>query len=171
MSGVKYQEVHRANAEEMMSSGIHGRNKRSSPRWSDMSGDEWREEATDQRRRLRIIGKLYVFPGCNLPTTALRRTQCYCKGKSAVSRRKEKQNCVQEELYIHSKLIIYRIVICGSSNINDRSQLGFRDSELSIESMIRVLLPQTPSPNRCQSSYILPPKATARSSPSRSSSE
>merc|ERR1711939_765939 len=46
----------------------------------------------------------------------------------------EKQHFVQEELYIHAKLLIVddRIVICGSSNLNDRSQLGNHDSELSI---------------------------------------
>ncbi|KAA8611931.1 phospholipase D1 [Pyrenophora tritici-repentis] len=46
----------------------------------------------------------------------------------------EKQYFFQEELYIHAKLCIIddRIVLCGSSNINDRSQLGFHDSELTI---------------------------------------
>lgn len=46
----------------------------------------------------------------------------------------EKQFFFQEELYIHAKLCIVdeKYVICGSSNINDRSQLGFHDSELSI---------------------------------------
>jgi phospholipase D1/2 len=46
----------------------------------------------------------------------------------------EVDSWIQEELYIHSKLLIAddRIVICGSSNLNDRSQLGYHDSELSI---------------------------------------
>jgi phospholipase D1/2 len=46
----------------------------------------------------------------------------------------EVDNWVQEELYVHAKLLIAddKTVICGSSNLNDRSQLGFRDSELSI---------------------------------------
>ena len=41
---------------------------------------------------------------------------------------------VSEELYIHSKLLIAddRIVICGSANLNDRSQLGSHDSEIAI---------------------------------------
>ncbi|EME48297.1 hypothetical protein DOTSEDRAFT_168035 [Dothistroma septosporum NZE10] len=49
-------------------------------------------------------------------------------------RQQELENFVQEELYIHGKTLIVddRIVIVGSSNINDRSQLGFHDSELSI---------------------------------------
>ncbi|KAK3721973.1 hypothetical protein LTR37_002789 [Vermiconidia calcicola] len=56
------------------------------------------------------------------------------EGDDEESREQEKENFVQEELYIHAKLLIVddRIVICGSSNINDRSQLGFHDSELAI---------------------------------------
>ncbi|KAJ4364525.1 hypothetical protein N0V83_009120 [Neocucurbitaria cava] len=46
----------------------------------------------------------------------------------------EKEHFFQEELYVHAKICIVddKHVICGSSNINDRSQLGFHDSELSI---------------------------------------
>ncbi|CAG8441424.1 6591_t:CDS:10 [Funneliformis caledonium] len=45
-----------------------------------------------------------------------------------------RQLYVTEEVYIHSKLMIVddRFVICGSANINDRSQLGNRDSEIAI---------------------------------------
>jgi phospholipase D1/2 len=41
---------------------------------------------------------------------------------------------IQEELYVHGKLLIVddRIAICGSSNINDRSQIGYHDSEIAI---------------------------------------
>jgi phospholipase D1/2 len=41
---------------------------------------------------------------------------------------------VTEMIYIHSKLIIIddKIVIMGSANINDRSLLGNRDSELAV---------------------------------------
>lgn len=41
---------------------------------------------------------------------------------------------VTEELYIHSKLLIAddRLVICGSANLNDRSQLGTHDSEIAV---------------------------------------
>ncbi|ORZ11679.1 hypothetical protein BCR41DRAFT_356746 [Lobosporangium transversale] len=39
-----------------------------------------------------------------------------------------------EQLYVHSKLMIIddRIIIIGSANINDRSQVGYRDSEIAI---------------------------------------
>ncbi|RJE18558.1 Phospholipase [Aspergillus sclerotialis] len=41
---------------------------------------------------------------------------------------------VSEELYVHSKVMIAddRVVICGSANLNDRSQLGTHDSEIAI---------------------------------------
>lgn len=41
---------------------------------------------------------------------------------------------VTEQLYIHSKLMIVddRVAILGSTNINDRSLLGVRDSELAV---------------------------------------
>ena len=40
---------------------------------------------------------------------------------------------VQEIIYVHSKLMIVddKHVICGSANINDRSLIGDRDSELA----------------------------------------
>ncbi|KAI1005222.1 hypothetical protein K3495_g2989 [Podosphaera aphanis] len=46
----------------------------------------------------------------------------------------EMQAFVSEELYIHSKLLISddRVVICGSANLNDRSQLGYHDSEIAV---------------------------------------
>jgi phospholipase D1/2 len=41
---------------------------------------------------------------------------------------------VTEQIYVHSKLLIAddRVAILGSANINDRSQLGDRDSELTV---------------------------------------
>lgn len=41
---------------------------------------------------------------------------------------------VTELIYVHSKLMIAddRVVICGSANINDRSMIGKRDSEIAV---------------------------------------
>lgn len=41
---------------------------------------------------------------------------------------------ISEELYIHSKVLIAddKLVICGSANLNDRSQLGNHDSEIAV---------------------------------------
>lgn len=44
------------------------------------------------------------------------------------------QRPVTEQIYVHSKLLIVddRVAVLGSANINDRSQLGNRDSELAV---------------------------------------
>lgn len=41
---------------------------------------------------------------------------------------------ITELIYVHSKLMIVddKIVICGSANINDRSLIGKRDSEVAV---------------------------------------
>jgi phospholipase D1/2 len=41
---------------------------------------------------------------------------------------------VSEEAYVHSKFLIAddRVIIVGSANLNDRSQLGYRDSEMAV---------------------------------------
>lgn len=41
---------------------------------------------------------------------------------------------ITELIYVHSKLMIVddKIVICGSANINDRSLIGKRDSEIAV---------------------------------------
>ncbi|KAI8381067.1 uncharacterized protein BYT42DRAFT_604106 [Radiomyces spectabilis] len=45
-----------------------------------------------------------------------------------------RMDIVTEQVYIHSKLLIVddKTVICGSANLNDRSQLGNRDSEIAV---------------------------------------
>lgn len=47
---------------------------------------------------------------------------------------------ITELVYVHSKLMIVddKIVICGSANINDRSLIGKRDSEVAV--LIEVFL-------------------------------
>lgn len=41
---------------------------------------------------------------------------------------------ITELIYVHSKLLIVddKVVICGSANINDRSLIGKRDSEIAL---------------------------------------
>lgn len=146
-SGVKYQDVQRAQAEEIMASGVHGAKGDSSSEGgfdSDEDDVKAKEEMLDRRRRfeekreavgLRADGKDTIVSVDTVSHHAM-------KEGSKVSEEpwdpedpdSEKNNYVQEELYIHGKLLIVddRIVICGSSNINDRSQLGYHDSELSI---------------------------------------
>lgn len=68
-------------------------------------------------------------------------SECYMLGGEDIrnvpwegSAEAEMDAFVSEELYIHSKLLIAddQIVICGSANLNDRSQLGDHDSEIAI---------------------------------------
>jgi phospholipase D1/2 len=59
-------------------------------------------------------------------------------GSCAVAGSHVEQICgpmlVAEQIYVHAKLLIVddRVVICGSANINDRSLLGNRDSEIAL---------------------------------------
>jgi phospholipase D1/2 len=68
-------------------------------------------------------------------------SECYMLGGEDIrnvpwegSAQTEMDAFVSEELYIHSKLLIAddQIVICGSANLNDRSQLGDHDSEIAV---------------------------------------
>ncbi|KAI7896962.1 uncharacterized protein EV154DRAFT_490014 [Mucor mucedo] len=54
--------------------------------------------------------------------------------RDARAEREEASDYVTEELYIHAKLLIAddKVVIMGSSNLNDRSQCGDRDSEIAL---------------------------------------
>lgn len=51
-------------------------------------------------------------------------------------------NPVTEIVYVHSKLMIVddKFVIIGSANINDRSLLGNRDSELAVKIYINNII-------------------------------
>ncbi|KAI0226248.1 hypothetical protein L0F63_003777 [Massospora cicadina] len=52
---------------------------------------------------------------------------------------------VTEQVYIHSKLMVVddRVVICGSANINDRSMVGYRDSEIAVIIEDQEMVPST----------------------------
>jgi len=180
-SGVSYQELQRAQAEEIMSSGVHGADGEGG---SSSSDGEFDDEKTEQQEKKRMKQRKRKFeakrkergsdlgdarfdpndPGSTTGGTDRKHGSVDSIAKDAMLgepkpseemyagreqdrkqddvadteaedlREQEKENFVQEELYIHGKLLIVddRIAICGSSNINDRSQLGFHDSELAI---------------------------------------
>ncbi|THZ29799.1 phospholipase D/nuclease [Aureobasidium pullulans] len=139
-SGVTYQEVQRAQAEEIMSSGVHGGAESSSSDEGESEDDE-KEHYKDRKRKFEArraaagLNKDEVISADSVAKSAM-------LGEKKVSEEpwdenaaeQEKENWVQEELYVHGKTCIVddRIAICGSSNINDRSQLGYHDSELTI---------------------------------------
>jgi phospholipase D1/2 len=124
-----------------MSEGIHGskdveggRDKHMGK--SDSNEDINMEEATDAKRRFEDARE----DGQDSTTTfsvahhAMADTGNLVDEEWEGDPNDEVENWIQEELYIHAKLLIVddRIVICGSSNLNDRSQEGHHDSELSI---------------------------------------
>lgn len=142
-SGVKYQEVQRAQAEEIMSSGVHGvdDDSSSSDGQGDDSGDEARERMVDKKRKFEAkrheVG-LKEHDDDKGNETKVKSEDSIAKnamlGERKVSEEKwdgddieqEKENFVQEELYIHGKVLIVddRIALCGSSNINDRVSIS-----------------------------------------------
>jgi phospholipase D1/2 len=145
-SGVKYQDVQRAEAQEIMDSGIHGSENPEDgadihmgkkdilgPR--DDSGDESEEKKVDAKRRFEAAGENKQPESSNsVAKNAMHNTPSLVDEKWEGDLEAEVENWIQEELYIHGKLLIVddKTVICGSSNLNDRSQLGIHDSELSI---------------------------------------
>lgn len=177
-SGVTYQELQRAQAEEIMGSGVHGVKDEdsSSSEGADDSGNEEKEAAIDRKRQFEqhrtaaggdetqqhkdirsddSIAKDAMLGESKVSEEewAGRQPDNTEHGEDQNDREQETENFIQEELYIHGKvsntssptassihtnislqllLVDDRIAICGSSNINDRSQLGFHDSELSM---------------------------------------
>jgi phospholipase D1/2 len=149
-SGVKYQDVQRAEAEEIMGTTVHdvdsdGEDKDGDGKvdYSSSSDDEEVEKMVDQKRKFEAkreaaeekTGDKEQKSADTIAKNALHGepnvTDEFFPGSDDEL---EKDNFFQEELYIHGKCLIVddRIVIVGSSNINDRSQIGFHDSELSI---------------------------------------
>lgn len=145
-AGVRYQDVQRAEAEEIMGNAIHGAADDEEGRDEHMGTlDEQRSGASEQATEQAIDAKRRF-------EEARRQKEHKTESSYSVAHhamagpgklsdepwegdpKDEVENWIQEELYIHSKLLIAddRVVVCGSSNINDRSQEGHHDSELSI---------------------------------------
>ncbi|KAE9371059.1 phospholipase D/nuclease [Stipitochalara longipes BDJ] len=145
-SGVKYQQVQRAQAQEIMDSGIHGSKdqdegadkhmgKKGALDPRDDSGDESTEKKTDAKRKFEQAGENKQPESTDsVAKNAMLDTPTLVDEKWEGGLDTEVENWIQEELYIHGKVLIVddKHVICGSSNLNDRSQLGIHDSELSI---------------------------------------
>lgn len=141
-SGVKYQELQRAQAEEIMGSGIHGstsaESKDKEAQTHGISEDQ-RHEIIDRKRRFEearqeVHSDDPIHSADSIAEDAMTGGGKVSEEPWEGNAEEEQQNFVQEELYIHAKLLIVddKTVICGSSNINDRSQIGSHDSELSI---------------------------------------
>ena len=136
-SGLAYRDAQRAHAEEIMGEGSPGIAK-GGPQENAAAGrrPDGTAGGVDVRDKFEAAG-----PGPNKVTRSATLAHHAMAGQDSVcdvpwdgEDEDEVNHWIQEELYIHTKLLIAddRVVICGSSNLNDRSQLGYHDSELSI---------------------------------------
>ncbi|KAF9996445.1 hypothetical protein BGZ79_009812 [Entomortierella chlamydospora] len=80
------------------------------------------------------VSDIATHTGHTPATTTHGRRRRYRKSSAGLIVDDEVDDFFTEQLYIHSKLMIVddRIVIYGSANLNDRSQMGNRDSEIAI---------------------------------------
>lgn len=142
-TGIKYAQVQRAQAEEVMASGIHGVIGDGGERDEHMGNEKQQEQLEVEIEKALEAKKIFeaAMPKDGVKTTSSVAHYAMAEPGSLVDEPwdeedpdSEIKNWVQEELYIHSKLLIAddKVVICGSSNLNDRSQQGDHDSELSI---------------------------------------
>ncbi|KAL2002201.1 hypothetical protein VTN02DRAFT_424 [Thermoascus thermophilus] len=140
-SGVPYQTIQRAQAEQIMGEGIRPAIGKGIGRHEKNHGmkDVSRQRYIDQLRRLEAqraqAGRQdQVTSRDTISQDAMLNGGKVTEEQWEGDPEQEKENFVQGELYVHAKVCIVddRVVICGSANINDRSQLGSCDSELSI---------------------------------------
>lgn len=143
-TGISYRQVQRAEAEEIMSEGIHGSYDPADDEADEHMRGKMDKKALDESIK-NVMEARRIFeeamPKEELKTSASVAHHAMA-GSGPVSDevwfkedpQSELKNWIQEELYIHAKLLIVddRYVVCGSSNLNDRSQEGDHDSELSI---------------------------------------
>jgi len=113
-SGLKYQDVQRANAQEVLGEDIAG-------------GKDARDKTTEFEAAREDKEDRQPVSADSVAKNAMLNTPKLSTEAWAGSAESEVDLWVQEELYIHSKLLIVddKIAICGSANINDRSQLGY----------------------------------------------
>jgi phospholipase D1/2 len=164
-SGVTYQELQRAEAEEIMGSGIHGYEGENEEREGRDNADtrindDERQKIIDRKRRFEAARKNMdaedpIHSADSVAEDLMARGGTVSEEPWEGEIEDEKHNFVQEELYIHAKLLIVddRVVICGSSNLNDRSQLGNHDSELSIVMQDTRLMESTMDGKPYQAGY------------------
>ncbi|KAF3186822.1 hypothetical protein TWF225_004449 [Orbilia oligospora] len=131
-TGVKYEDVQHAQAHEVMSeegvTGGHGYGKDESVQYHMQKDREAFEK--DQKEDKPHDKETKDSIAQDALKSSRRPSEEGFQGDEEL----EKENIVTEQCYIHAKVLIAddKIAIIGSSNLNDRSQLGYHDSELSI---------------------------------------
>lgn len=126
-SGVSYDEARREH-DDIVGAGYSGEGEGTGARY-DIHNRQYDEYEAAGERRSDEDTKFDTVSGCYMqdgpPITSI---------PWSGSEEDEFNAFVSEELYIHSKVLIAddRVVICGSANLNDRSQLGYHDSEIAV---------------------------------------
>ncbi|KAI1437905.1 hypothetical protein GGR50DRAFT_566898 [Xylaria sp. CBS 124048] len=134
-AGVSYQQIQRAQAEEVMGSGLYDSDvKRKHDKNTSHNEEMEKREKAKERFEEPVPDSEGSKTECSVAHHAMAGAGKLSEESWEGDPDEEVHNWIQEELYIHAKLLIVddRIVICGSSNLNDRSQEGHHDSELSI---------------------------------------
>jgi phospholipase D1/2 len=134
LSGVRYQDIQRAEAEEIMSESIHPsigkEGDRTEKDYSNKSRDPAKvEKRVDQLRRFEAQREKTYGEQTEIKSKDTIAEDAMLNQKKVSEEvwenedpETEKENFIQEELYIHGKVCIVddRTIICGSANINDR---------------------------------------------------
>lgn len=128
-AGVSYQDIQRGIAETIMSDSVHpaiGKEGDQGEKDYD-TGDAEREERVDRLRKFEAQLEGHQSDRGLTSKDTVAHTTMLHGGKMSDENWEgdpegEKENFVQEELYIHGKVCIVddRVAICGSANINDR---------------------------------------------------
>ncbi|KAJ5662641.1 uncharacterized protein N7477_010257 [Penicillium maclennaniae] len=141
MAGVNYQDIQRGIAESIMSESVHpaiGKEGDENEKSYEADSAQKQENLRKFKKFEEQVKQLKADEG-KASRDSVAHTNMLNGNKMSDEvwegdAEAEKANIVQEELYVHGKMCIVddRTVICGSANINDRSQLGSHDSELAI---------------------------------------
>lgn len=133
-SGVRYQDLQRAQAEKIMSESVHpGIGSEGDHKEKSYSHDSAkREEYIDRERRFEeqrqeAYGGQEIKSNDSIAQNAMLNAGKVTEEPWDGDAEAEKEHFIQEELYIHGKICIIddRVVICGSANINDRVRTDF----------------------------------------------
>ena len=128
-SGVRYQDVQRAEAEDIMSEGLHPIEEKDADKKGKQPPKIGEQEKQDLKRRKHEFEAQRKRDGSKEETSvdSVAKNKMFDGGKLSEepwegNEDVERENFVQEELYIHAKVLIAddRVAICGSANINDR---------------------------------------------------
>ncbi|KAG9231487.1 hypothetical protein BJ875DRAFT_516928 [Amylocarpus encephaloides] len=124
-SGIHYEDARREH-DDMVGAGYDGRGEGTGAQYGQPNReyDRYQEAASNVKdSRFDSVSMCYMNDGPSIREIPW-----------SGSEEAEMNAFVSEELYIHSKLLIAddQIVICGSANLNDRSQIGKHDSEIAV---------------------------------------